>query len=258
MTVGATSPGETSGIFSPPPRLVRASLLALDPDLGRGLDEEQTQRAHALTVHVARVPAGDWRPAFSGDQGALGLLIVDGLVVREAACAESCSAELLGSGDIVRPWSDVDGSLVSAEVSWFVPDGARIAVLDARLTSGLAQWPSVAAELFGRATRRAHAQAVVRATSQLRRLDHRTLLYLWHVGERFGRVTPAGVVVRLPLTHERTAALVGAHRPSFTTALRKLERAGLLLRGDDHELVLTPAAREAVADLAANAPALAA
>lgn len=256
--MGVSSGNSPANGASTQARLARASLLALDPDLGRGLDAALTQRAQALTVHVARVPAGDWSPALAGGPGALGVLIVDGLVVRETACAESLSAELLGPGDVVRPWSQGDGSLVASATAWFVPEGARIAILDARLTAGLAQWPSIATELFARAERRAHTQSVLRATSQLRRLDHRTLLYLWQVGERLGRVTPAGVALRLPLTHERIAALVGAHRPSFTTALSKLERAGLLQRGDDYELVLTAAAREAVADLAATEPALAA
>ena len=250
----------TSGsLFAAPPRVRRARLLALDPDLAAGLDDREAERAdQALTASVARLPTGPWQPRLTTATGALGLLVVDGLVVREVACAGSASAELLGTGDVIRPGEDDDHSLVAPRITWFVAEGARVAVLDASVTAALCRWPAVAGELFERAIRRSQSQAILRSTSQLRRLDHRTLLYLWHVGERFGRMTPAGLCVRLPLTHERLAALVGAHRPSFTTSLRKLERAGLLIRCDDHEFVLTGDAAAAVAELAGSPAQLAA
>lgn len=249
---------DDNGLFTSAPRVTRARLLSLDPDLGRGLDDAQAEHAaQCLTVHVARLARGAWQPRLTAGAGALGLLIADGLILRETECADSASAELLGAGDVLRPSPEGFESAVAPTVSWFVPEGARVAVLDARLTSALGQWPAVAAELFDRAVRRAETQAVLRSTSQLRRLDHRTLLYFWHVAERFGRVTPSGMCVRLPLTHERLAALVGAHRPSFTMSLRKLERAGLLMRGDDHEIVLTREAAAVVQDLA-GAPSAAA
>jgi CRP/FNR family transcriptional regulator, cyclic AMP receptor protein len=249
----------SDGLFSSPPRVARARLLALDPDLGTALDRADAERAdQALTVHVARLPTGPWQPRLTVGPGALGLLVVDGLIVREIDCAASASAELLGAGDVLRPGHDDGDALVAPRTTWFVPEGARVAVLDARLTAALAAFPTVTAELFERSVRRTRTQAILRSTSQLRRLDHRTLLYLWHVGERFGRVTPQGLCLRLPLTHERLAALVGAHRPSFTTSLSKLERAGLLRRGDDYQLVLTADARAVVEQLVGAAPAVAA
>jgi hypothetical protein len=243
------------------PVVARVSLLDLDRDLGRALGEDQAAAAaRELTARVVRVAPGCWHPVAAEAPGpaALGALVIEGLLVREVSRAHSASAELLGPGDVIRPWQRDEDSFVPAEVSWFVPDGARVAILDARLAASLARWPAVAAELFGRLAGRSHSQCLTLALTQVRRLDHRTLLYLWGAGERFGRMTPDGVALRLPFTHERLALLVGAHRPSFTTALRKLERAGLLLRGSDHELVLTPEARETVAELAAPAAAVAA
>lgn len=248
-----------AAIFATAPRVSRARLLALDPDLGVRLAPATAERAEqALTVHVARVPAGPWQPRLTAGAGALGLLVVDGLIVREVECAGNHSAELLGAGDVLRPSQDDYDSPVAARATWFVPESARVAVLDARLTAALSEFPYVTAELFDRSVRRTQTQLILRATSQLRRLDHRTLLYLWHVGERFGRVTPDGLCVRLPLTHERLAALVGAHRPSFTTSLRKLEHAGLLVRGDDYDLTLPPRAAAAVRELTGAARAKAA
>jgi CRP-like cAMP-binding protein len=47
-----------------------------------------------------------------------------------------------------------------------------------------------------------------------------------------------GIAVPLPLSHQRLADLVGAHRPSVTTAIGDLGRAGSLSRGDDGTWVL--------------------
>ena len=55
-------------------------------------------------------------------------------------------------------------------------------------------------------------------------------MLFWHLAERWGRVTPGGVVVSLPLTHERLARLIGAQWPSVTTALGKLATCGAVLR----------------------------
>jgi len=65
------------------------------------------------------------------------------------------------------------------------------------------------------------------------RVDDRLLLTLWHLAERWGRVRPEGIAVRLPLTHQRLADLVGAHRPSVTIAMGDLVRAGTVSRCED-------------------------
>jgi hypothetical protein len=224
-----------------------ATLLTVDPDLGHTLSPEEAPRAaRALPVWVVRVRPGAWAPRLRGRGAALGLLVVEGLIVREVAAAGGYSAELLGAGDLIRPWQDDEESTLAGEPSWFVADEARIALLDSSLTTALAEWPSVAAELFGRALRRARRGSTERAITQVRRVEERTLLYLWYLSERFGRVTPEGIVTRIPLTHERLAVLACMQRPSLTTALSKLERSGLLVRGADYEYVLTAEALAAV------------
>jgi CRP-like cAMP-binding protein len=44
-------------------------------------------------------------------------------------------------------------------------------------------------------------------------------------------VTPAGVQLSVPLTHELLARIVGARRPTVTSALRNLRADGLVTRG---------------------------
>jgi hypothetical protein len=53
---------------------------------------------------------------------------------------------------------------------------------------------------------------------------------MWHLAERWGRVGPEGVRVPLRLTHEALGRLVGARRPSVTTALSGLSKRGCLER----------------------------
>jgi CRP-like cAMP-binding protein len=68
----------------------------------------------------------------------------------------------------------------------------------------------------------------------------RLLAYLWHLASSFGVVTSAGVRLDLPLTHALLAELIGARRPTVTTAFGtlsvdgRLERDGrsILLIGD--------------------------
>ena len=46
--------------------------------------------------------------------------------------------------------------------------------------------------------------------------------------DRWGRVTPQGIKIPLPLTHSLLALVVGARRPTVTSAVRSLARAGRL------------------------------
>jgi CRP-like cAMP-binding protein len=53
---------------------------------------------------------------------------------------------------------------------------------------------------------------------------------LWQVGQRWGRMTQDGVVLRLPLTHMVLADLTASRRPSVTLALQRLESSGAVVR----------------------------
>ena len=139
--------------------------------------------------------------------------------------------ELVGHGDIVRPWSwDDRGSHVPAEIGWTVLEPTRLAVLDHKLVLRVAPWPPIGVELFTRGLRRAHHLAVALAITNHQRVDERLCLTLWHLAERWGRVTATGVVIPLPLGHQRLAHLVGANRSTVTSALGELADAGTLSR----------------------------
>jgi hypothetical protein len=64
------------------------------------------------------------------------------------------------------------------------------------------------------------------------------LIALWLLAGRWGRQTPSGVALRLPLSHETLGSLVGAKRSSVTLALKALELRGCLERPRRGEVVL--------------------
>ncbi len=213
------------------------SIIDADADLAEQLDGDERERArHEALTRLRRLTPGDWDAANSvePDQHHRGFLIIDGLLSREVEVLGRRCVELLGPGDVLRPWRwDPDGSHVHAEVGWVVLEPTELAVLDHGLVTRMNPWPQLGVELFARGTRRAHALAVTLAIAHHPRLDDRLLLTLWHLSERWGRVAPDGIVVPLPLSHQRLADIVGAQRPSVTTAMGDLARSGAVSRRDD-------------------------
>lgn len=218
------------------------SIVEADPDLAELIEPRELGRArHEARAQLLRLWPGDWNAADSVQPGRhhRGFLIVDGLLTRDVQVLGRQCVELLGHGDVMRPWSwDGEGSHVHAEIGWTVLEPTGMAVLDQQLVSRIAPWPQLGVELFNRGTRRAHALAVSLAISYHQRVDDRLMLTLWHLAERWGRVHTEGIIVPLPLSHQRLADLVGAHRPSVTTALGELARAGSLSRRENGDWVL--------------------
>jgi CRP/FNR family cyclic AMP-dependent transcriptional regulator len=212
-------------------------LLDADPELGEGLAAAELEQArHHLVTATVDAPAGRWEAADSLDGGraALGLLILDGLVLRDLDLGRRASTEVLGAGDLLRPWdADSDISELPFESRWTVLQDTRLAVLDQRFLHTAVRYPPVIDALFTRAVRRHRWLAARLVVNQLVRLEDRLLLALWSLAERWGRVTPGGVLIPMGLTHSALARLVGARRPSVTSAIGDLGRDGLLERTED-------------------------
>jgi CRP/FNR family cyclic AMP-dependent transcriptional regulator len=219
------------------------ALLDADPDLGRLLEGARRQAAwRQLVVRQLTVPPGPWDGERLRDAGPehVGLYVIDGLITRELALADNVSAELLGPGDIMRPWqADGPERLVPFRVRWTVQRPTRLALLDRRFAVALARHPEVNAMLIDRLAERAQRLSVMQAISQLNGVDRRLLTLFWHLAERWGRVTPDGVVVSAPIPHRVLAQLVGARRPTVSTALSQLAERGELARRPDGTWLLT-------------------
>jgi CRP/FNR family transcriptional regulator, cyclic AMP receptor protein len=211
-------------------------VLDVDPDLGAGLAPERLAVAAQLRAAVVRLPRGEWSAATLAPDGApdVGLLVIEGVLARETLLEDTVSTELLGPGDFLRPWSgEEDTQLLRCNVRWQVLAETQLAVLGKTFASALGHLPEINAALTDRALGRAQRLATMQAIAHLNSVERRLWALLWHLAERWGRVTRAGVVLPLALSHRLLGELIGARRPTVTTALAALEREGKVQRRED-------------------------
>jgi DNA-binding transcriptional ArsR family regulator len=116
----------------------------------------------------------------------------------------------------------------------------------------MARWPALQLALLAHATARSSRQGVHQAICNHVRVDARVVGLLWHLAERWGRVTPAGIVLPLHLTHDAIAVMIGAQRPSVSTALASLAERGVVERRPDGAWVLRPDTDEELARIFAR------
>jgi CRP-like cAMP-binding protein len=210
-------------------------VLSLDPALAGGLEGERLARAvqECIAAEVV-VGVGAWEPQRAEGaavRGGIGLLLIEGLVTRRVGGDGRYGLELLGPGDLLRPWRhDGEDMTLPLQSDFRVLERTRVALLDLHFAARVARYPELVGAFVGRAVERSRTLAVSMAIAHYPRIDRRLLLLLWHLADRWGRVTPEGIRIPLGLTHATLADLVASRRPSVTTALSLLEREGLLTR----------------------------
>ena len=210
-------------------------MLDADRGLAESLDDQQLEEARcALVAPAITLGKGHWSPrqAAPAEHSRLGVLVTEGILCREVAIGDSVCAELVGPGDLLRPWEGGDSVLVSCDVHWHVLEEAQLAMLGRRFATEAARWPALTSALVGRAISRSHALALSATISCTTGLETRLLMLFWHIADRWGKVRPDGVVVPIPMTHELIGRLIGARRPSVSTALKQLERERVITRLD--------------------------
>lgn len=220
----------------------RSAILLEDPELGDRLTAERLLAARRDCVaRVIAVPAGQWAV---GElelrmRYGIGLLVLDGLLTRRVGVEGRFGAELLGTGDVLRPWQNGDADITLPHAGgWSVLRHSRMAVLDGGFTLRLGRYPEVISALFARAVRRSRLLALNMAIVHQPRVDVRLQMLFWHLADRWGTVHHDGVRVPLRLTHEVLAELVAARRPSVTKALGELAAQGAV-RWDEDAWVLS-------------------
>ena len=199
---------------------------------GRSAASSPKRPASQLVARALWLEAGRWEPLRADlprrFDGWLGILILDGLVVRQVNVAGLTCIELLGPGDVLRPWDEDDaGATLDIDVVWRILEPTRLALLDAGFARRASRWPTLNAELMQRTMRRSRALSILLALTQARRADVRLRLLFWQLADRWGRVTRDGVVLELRLTHtpDRTA-----HRAATPERLDQPRRARALRR----------------------------
>ena len=211
-------------------------VLVEDPDLAEAIPNDRRDAAvERCVVPTLHLPTGSetWRAvdAFAVDVLAgdgIGFLVLEGLMIRRVGIDGRFGVELIGEGDVLRPWQDEDAQTLPLEGCWSVLEPTRLAILDGDFTRRCGEFPELTARLFERAVRRSRRLVANIAIIHQARVDDRLHMLFWHFAARWGRVRGDGTLLPLRLTHAVLADLVAAQRPTVTSALAELGRRGLV------------------------------
>jgi len=115
-----------------------------DPELAVGIDAS----AKECVVRAFRLPSGRWAGELTASVSrGIGLLVLEGLLLRRVGIDGRYGAELLGEGDLIRPWQGEGARpALRRTTGWQVLKPTRLAVLDENAERQFAAYP----ELTGR------------------------------------------------------------------------------------------------------------
>ncbi len=211
-------------------------VLRADPALAEAIPADRRQQAiDGCVARQVSIPVGRWHGAPLADpDGGIGMLVLSGLLIRRVGLGGRHGAELLGSGDVLRPWDKLDESpTLPLSTAWRVLQACRLAVLDDEFIGCMGAYPELAGALVGRAVGRSRSLAVNIAIVHQARVDVRLHMLLWFLAGRWGRVSPDGVMLPLRLTHAVLAELSAARRPTVTSALTALAKQDVVVPTDN-------------------------
>lgn len=209
------------------------AILEADPSLGAHLEPTSLLAAkREAFAPMLKLDRGrwDWARTSLEPGNSFGMLVLDGMLSRRQDVGDLSFVEILGEGDLLRPWTSEESTTLANAASWRVMAPTRVALLDRDFTLRTRHWPEIAAALLERTTLRSRALVITLAIHGAVRVKDRLLLMLWHLADRWGHVTPRGTVLPIALTHESLAQLIGARRSPVTVALGELRREGLVER----------------------------
>ncbi len=198
--------------------------------LERRIAAKRTMRARVM--HLRR---GRWDATADAaliEHGA-GFLILDGALIRCVTAAHRTSGELLGPGDILRPRHDPFCDDHQFTAYYRAISDVRIALLDSRVTRAAALVPELVPALMSTVSRRSGSLSRQLVIVQSQSVETRILVTLNYLAERWGIMTRDGIVLPDFLSHGTLALLLGARRPSVTSAMVRLSGRGEVERRAD-------------------------
>jgi hypothetical protein len=216
-------------------------VLAQDRDLADAVPlASREQATRECIAREVSIPVGRWDSTQAElPREGIGLLVLNGLLIRRVGIDSRFGAELLGTGDLLRPWQGEDEQpTLLMTTGWYVIEPIRMAILDNLFAQRTAHYSQLTGRLVGRALERSRNLAVNMAIVHQARVDIRLHMLFWHLAGRWGRVRKGGVHLPLPLTHNVLADLAAARRPTVTTALSDLARHELVSPIEDGWLLL--------------------
>jgi CRP-like cAMP-binding protein len=216
-------------------------LLVADRDLANAVKGSARRKAalRAVSAEPLELAPGELldRRRISCEEP-LGIVVLGGFLVREWTTAGHVSADLVGPEDVMHPWGGESMiTMLRHTVTWTAITHSRVAVLDDGFFERAAEWPEIGASLLVRSERLAQRLALRGAIETLA-VDARLLASFWLWASQWATVAGQGVVLRVPLSHERIARLIHARRPTVTSAIGRLRGSGLISQRQDRAWVL--------------------
>lgn len=216
-------------------------LLVADSDLANTIQDPRRRKAALRGVTAQPLELAPGQQPDQGvieSHGPLGVVVLGGFLVREWTTGGHVSGDLLGPDDVIHPWSG--GPMIAMlrhAVSWTALTPTRLALIDTDFFTRAAEWPEIAGALLERAGRLGQRLALQGAIETFN-VDARLLASFWLWASQWATVVGQGVVLRVPLSHERIARLIHARRPTVTSAIGRLREAGLVDQRQDGSWVL--------------------
>jgi CRP/FNR family transcriptional regulator, cyclic AMP receptor protein len=207
----------------------RVRVLERDPDLGAGLDRPRFElaRARCTAERIVVARRSPWPAVDDPHEEAeqVAFLVLRGTLLHRLRLAGRETVELLGPGDVVRPWSALDDIAELLNPSRWEPlDDVELAALDQVFFEHARPWPELSVALTERMERRMRSSLLRLAVAQIPQLETRLRVVLWDLAGRFGVVDRDGVLLPVRLRHAVLAALVCASRAAVGRALGELQR----------------------------------
>lgn len=226
-----------------------ALILDVDPDLGMHIDPAEWEAVRRVCRgELLHVPRGPWSTALeaAARSDLVAFVIVDGLLARELSLRDRCMVELLGQGDVLRPSLVAEPPRLGAQTQVTAVTDLVLLVLGQAFLRAAARWPNLLRGLQHRLECQHENLAIQGLIAHQASAEHRLLLMLRHLADRWGYVTPEGTVLPWPLSHEILGQLTAARRPTVTIALRRLEADGHVHRREDGSWLLTTSAERKI------------
>ena len=230
-------------------------LLAAAPDLADFLTTEERKDAERIALPTVRLAGPVKLSDLLQEANAFAALVVDGMLLRDLRIGEQPSLRIFGPGELVATGA-VPSSMLLAQSEFRAVEPTHLAMLGIEFLAGAHRWPRLVAGLQARMADGAERLAVQMAICQQPRVQDRILAMMWLLAESWGRVTSAGTMLPLALTHETLGALVGARRPTVTLALGELTERGALVHQGHGWLLLEAPPAPPETDKRAPAPGL--
>jgi CRP-like cAMP-binding protein len=213
-------------------------LLVAEPDFEQPLEGNALQQAREhIVLPDVELDAGaleiDQLRQADGVRGRLhGFLILDGsLGVNLQMSGRTCT-RLIGPRELVL-LDGIERDSIPVQWQWTVLAPARLALFDDRLHTIAQRWPPLLSAILERAAHQTRNAFLQQAISQLPRVEERLLALFWSIADRQGVTRADGTWVKLPVTHDALAHMVGAQRPTVSLGLTRLADGGMLrVEGD--------------------------